>query len=54
MSWGRANGKIRDLAEPELGYDVPALPAMALNAVQTPALVVDLDAFKRNLDRMRD
>ncbi|MCB8836358.1 DSD1 family PLP-dependent enzyme [Aurantimonas sp. VKM B-3413] len=37
----------------EVGYDVPALPGMALREVQTPALVVDLDAFERNLARMR-
>lgn len=38
-------------AEP--GYDVPALPGMALHEVQTPALLVDLDALDRNIERMR-
>ncbi|WAP68522.1 DSD1 family PLP-dependent enzyme [Jiella pelagia] len=37
----------------EVGYDVPALAGMALGDVQTPALVVDLDALERNLARMR-
>ncbi len=30
----------------------PAEPGMTLDAVETPALLVDLDAFERNLDRM--
>lgn len=38
-------------AEP--GFDVPALPGMALHEVQTPALLIDLDALDRNLERMR-
>ena len=40
-----------DNAEP--GFDVPALPGMALHEIQTPALLVDLDALDRNLERMR-
>ncbi|MCE7027703.1 DSD1 family PLP-dependent enzyme [Jiella avicenniae] len=44
---------MRDWSAFEIGYDVPALPGMALSDVQTPALVVDLDALERNLDRMR-
>src|SRR5690606_31978163 len=38
-------------AEP--GFDVPALPGMALHEIQTPALLVDLDALERNIERMR-
>lgn len=30
----------------------PAQPGMALNDVDTPALIIDLDAFERNLQRM--
>ena len=30
----------------------PAEPGMTLDAVETPALLVDLDAYERNLDRM--
>ncbi|MGE0564973.1 MAG: DSD1 family PLP-dependent enzyme [Pseudolabrys sp.] len=32
----------------------PATPGMILNDVETPALVIDLDAFERNLARMAD
>ncbi len=32
----------------------PAAPGMALAEVDTPALIVDLDAFERNLKRMAD
>lgn len=36
----------------EPGYDIPALPGMRADQVQTPALVVDLDALDRNILRM--
>jgi 3-hydroxy-D-aspartate aldolase len=36
----------------EIGYDVPARPGMTLDQVQTPALVLDLDALDDNLRRM--
>lgn len=39
--------------ELEVGYDVPALPGCALHEIQTPALLIDLDAFDRNLEKMR-
>ncbi|MBO0766649.1 MAG: alanine racemase, partial [Hyphomicrobiaceae bacterium] len=32
----------------------PAQPGMAVAQVDTPALVIDLDAFERNLQRMAD
>ncbi|MHA3977826.1 DSD1 family PLP-dependent enzyme [Halovulum sp. GXIMD14794] len=38
----------------EIGYDVPAAVGMAEDEVQTPALIVDLDAFEANLAQMRD
>lgn len=38
---------------PVVGYDIPAAVGMALEDVQTPALIVDLDAFERNVRRMR-
>lgn len=44
------NSSYRDL---EVGYDVPALPGAALHEIQTPALLIDLDAFDRNLEKMR-
>lgn len=33
---------------------MPANPGDTLNAIETPALVVDVDAFERNLDRMAE
>jgi 3-hydroxy-D-aspartate aldolase len=41
------------LAGHELGYDMPAKIGMPVEHIQTPALVVDLDAFERNCERMR-
>lgn len=39
---------------PEIGFDVPALPGMSEADIQTPCLVVDLDAFERNVAKLRD
>jgi 3-hydroxy-D-aspartate aldolase len=36
----------------ELGYDVPAVPGMDESDIQTPCLVVDLDALERNITTM--
>jgi 3-hydroxy-D-aspartate aldolase len=36
----------------EPGYDVPALPGMRLDDIQTPCLILDLDALERNLRKM--
>ena len=41
--------KLEDL---EVGYDVPALPGMDEADIQTPALVLDLDALERNIKKM--
>ncbi len=38
----------------EVGYDIPAEIGMDESDVQTPCLVIDLDAFERNIARMRD
>jgi len=38
----------------EVGYDIPALPGMAEAEIQTPALVLDLDALERNIRKMGD
>ncbi len=38
----------------EVGYDIPAVPGMSEADIQTPCLVVDLDAFERNVVKMRD
>lgn len=36
----------------ELGFDIPALPGMPEADIQTPCLVLDLDALERNIQRM--
>jgi 3-hydroxy-D-aspartate aldolase len=38
----------------EVGYDIPAVPGMDEKDIQTPCLVVDLDAFERNVKKMRE
>ena len=43
--------KISDL---EVGYNVPAMVGMDEKDIQTPCLVVDLDAFEKNVTTMRD
>ena len=43
--------KVTDL---EVGYNVPALVGMDEADIQTPCLVVDLDAFEKNVTTMRD
>ncbi len=37
----------------EVGYDIPAAPGMAEAEIQTPSLVVDLDALDRNIAKMQ-
>ncbi|MEL6532951.1 MAG: 3-hydroxy-D-aspartate aldolase BhcC [Pseudomonadota bacterium] len=43
-----------DLSALEVGYDVPALPGMDAADIQTPCLVLDLDALERNVKKMGD
>ncbi|GAB1364716.1 DSD1 family PLP-dependent enzyme [Rhodobacter sp.] len=38
----------------EVGYDIPALPGMDARDIQTPCLVLDLDALERNIVKMGD
>ena len=38
----------------EVGYNVPALPGMDESEIQTPCLVLDLDALERNIKKMGD
>ena len=38
--------------ELEVGFDIPAVPGMAESEIQTPCLVLDLDALERNIDKM--
>jgi 3-hydroxy-D-aspartate aldolase len=41
-----------DFADHEVGYDIPALPGMDEADIQTPCLVLDLDALERNIVKM--
>ena len=36
----------------EIGYDIPAAPGMLETGIQTPCLVLDLDALERNIVKM--
>jgi 3-hydroxy-D-aspartate aldolase len=38
----------------EVGYDIPALPGMNEADIQTPCLILDLDALERNIVKMGD
>lgn len=38
----------------EVGYDIPAKPGMDAADIQSPALVLDLDALERNIKKMGD
>lgn len=40
--------------ELEVGFDVPALPGMDEADIQTPCLILDLDALERNIKKMGD
>ena len=40
--------------EYEVGYDIPAKPGMDEAEIQTPCLVLDLDALERNITKMGD
>ena len=42
-----------DSSDPQIGYHVPACVGMSVDEVQTPSLLIDLDAFEANLVRMR-
>jgi 3-hydroxy-D-aspartate aldolase len=43
-----------DFAGCEVGYDIPALPGMDEADIQTPCLILDLDALERNVRKMGD
>ncbi len=44
----------KPLAELEVGYDIPAAIGMDEADIQTPCLVLDLDALERNITKMGD
>ena len=46
--------KQANFEELEVGYDIPALPGMDEADIQTPCLVLDLDALERNIVKMGD
>ncbi len=48
------NAMNEKFASLEIGYNVPACIGMAEADIQTPSLIIDLDAFERNIIRMRD
>jgi 3-hydroxy-D-aspartate aldolase len=41
-----------DRAQFEVGYDIPAAIGMSIGEIQTPCLILDLDALERNVRRM--
>lgn len=43
---------LSDLQNLEVGFDVPALPGMDEADIQTPCLIVDLDALEKNIRTM--
>jgi len=43
-----------NLEDLEVGFDVPALPGMDEADIQTPCLILDLDALERNVKKMGD
>jgi 3-hydroxy-D-aspartate aldolase len=51
ISLSASNRSFPPDAEP--GFDVPCLPGTDLHGIQTPALLIDLDALDRNIERMR-
>ncbi|MDO5706029.1 MAG: DSD1 family PLP-dependent enzyme [Paracoccus sp. (in: a-proteobacteria)] len=43
-----------NLDDYEVGYDIPAKPGMKEEDIQTPCLILDLDALERNIRKMGD
>lgn len=43
-----------NFSEYEVGYDIPAVPGMDEADIQTPCLILDLDALERNVKKMGD
>jgi 3-hydroxy-D-aspartate aldolase len=46
--------KHENIAQYEIGYDIPAAIGMDESEIQTPCLVLDLDALERNIKKMGD
>ena len=47
-------GENDNFAEYELGYNIPAIVGMDATDIQTPCLVLELDALERNIKKMGD
>lgn len=45
---------VSNLDDFEVGYDIPAVPGMDEADIQTPCLMLDLDALERNVKKMGD
>ncbi len=45
---------VQNFDEYEVGFDIPAKPGMDESDIQTPCLVLDLDALERNIKKMGD
>jgi len=52
--WRKTMNAPVNLEKLEVGYDVPALPGMDEKDIQTPCLILDLDALERNIRKMGD
>jgi len=48
------NAFTKTVPELDVGYDIPAVPGMNESEIQTPCLVLDLDALERNIRKMGD
>src|SRR5262245_36520009 len=42
------------IAALEVGFDIPAAPGMRETDIQTPCLILDLNALERNIKKMGD
>lgn len=45
--------KMNNINEHEVGYDIPAAVGMDQADIQTPCLIIDLDAFEKNVEVLR-
>lgn len=45
---------VTHLEDYEVGFNIPAKPGMSEAEIQTPCLVLDLDALERNIKKMGD
>lgn len=46
--------KHEDISGLEVGYDIPAHIGMSVDEIQTPCLILDLDALERNVKKLGD